>query len=85
MSWPLPVQPFGILAAGLYSENGLGTYLFFIAATLPASLPTHELGRTDEIQGAILREVRRFIGDAPQFDDIAVGAVIRDGSSDGAA
>ena len=37
------------------------------------------LGRpAGEIQEAILDGVRRFMGDSPQFDDIAVGVFIRE-------
>jgi sigma-B regulation protein RsbU (phosphoserine phosphatase) len=47
------------------------------------TLIQNHLGRSaGEIQGAILQEVQRFMGSAPQFDDIAVGVVVRDGSSD---
>jgi serine phosphatase RsbU (regulator of sigma subunit) len=60
LSWPLLVQPFGILAAGLYSQHGLGTYLFFIAAGLLASLLTHELSRTVENAQLRSREVRQL-------------------------
>jgi serine phosphatase RsbU (regulator of sigma subunit) len=60
LSWPLLVQPFGILAAGLYSQHGLGAYLFFVIAGLLASLLTHELGRTVENAHLRSRELRQL-------------------------
>jgi serine phosphatase RsbU (regulator of sigma subunit) len=60
LSWPLLVQPFGILAAGLYSEHGLGMYLFFIIGSLLASLLTHELSRTVENAQLRSRELRQL-------------------------
>ena len=31
------------------------------------------------LQDAVLAEVHRFVGDAPQFDDIALAVVVREG------
>ena len=60
LSWPLLVQPFGALAAGLYSERGLGMYLFFISGSLLASLLAHELSRTVENVQLRSRELRQL-------------------------
>jgi serine phosphatase RsbU (regulator of sigma subunit) len=38
------VDPFAILAAGLYVQNGLGGYLFFVAGLLLASFLAHQAG-----------------------------------------
>ena len=45
MGWRLFVDPFAILAAGLYTEHGLGGYLFFISALLLCSLLAHQLSQ----------------------------------------
>ena len=35
-----------------------------------------------DIQHAILRDVDEFVGDAPQFDDIALAVVVRDSTAE---
>ncbi|MBN1964897.1 MAG: PP2C family protein-serine/threonine phosphatase [Anaerolineae bacterium] len=43
LGWPFLVTPFAILAAGLYSEHGVGVYGFFIAGLLLATMLAHQL------------------------------------------
>jgi serine phosphatase RsbU (regulator of sigma subunit) len=44
----IAVRPFGILAAGLYVEHGLGGYLFLFAGLFLASVLAHQLGQAAE-------------------------------------
>ena len=37
LGWPILVGPFAVLAAGLYAQNGVGGYLFFVSGLLLAS------------------------------------------------
>jgi len=48
IGWPVLINPFAILAAGLHTQNGLGGYLFLLAGLLPASLLAHQLSQAVE-------------------------------------
>lgn len=66
--------PFAILAAGLYSDNGLGIYLFFTIAVFLSAVLAHRLSeavayseqRSKEL--AVLESLGRAIIDAPPGD-----------------
>jgi serine phosphatase RsbU (regulator of sigma subunit) len=60
MGWPLLVNPFAILAAGLYSLHGPGIYLFLVAGLLLASLLAHRLSQAAERSGQRSRELERL-------------------------
>jgi serine phosphatase RsbU (regulator of sigma subunit) len=60
MSWHALATPFAILAAGLYAQNGLGGYLFFVAGLLLASLLAHQLSRAAERSQQRSRELERL-------------------------
>jgi sigma-B regulation protein RsbU (phosphoserine phosphatase) len=58
------------------AEDGKGT--FFGQERLLGSVQAN-LGRSaQEMQDALMAEVHEFVGDAPQFDDIALMVVVRD-------
>jgi len=48
LGWPVLVGPFAVLAAGLYAQNGVGGYLFFVSGLLLASLLAHHLSQAVE-------------------------------------
>jgi hypothetical protein len=54
------VDPFAVLAAGLYSQNGLGVYLFFVAGLLLASLVAHRLSQAVERSQQRSRELEEL-------------------------
>jgi len=60
MSWHALATPFAILAAGLYAQNGMGGYLFFVAGLLLASLLAHQLSRAAERSQQRSRELERL-------------------------
>ena len=60
MGWHILATPFAILAAGLYTQNGLGGYLFFVAGLLLASLLAHQLSRAAERSQQRSRELERL-------------------------
>ena len=71
MALPGLVDPFAILAAGLYAQNGLGAYLFLVAGVLLTSGLAHQLSaaavrsrqRSRELER--LEQLGRAIIDAP--------------------
>jgi serine phosphatase RsbU (regulator of sigma subunit) len=74
LAFDLLVDPFGILAAALWAQAGLGAYLFFFAGVLLASLLAHNLGRAVERGRQRARELgqlehlgRAFITGAPDL------------------
>jgi serine phosphatase RsbU (regulator of sigma subunit) len=54
------VDPFAVLAAGLYTQNGLGVYLFFVAGMLLASLVAHQLSQAVERSQQRSRELEEL-------------------------
>ncbi|MCP4544058.1 MAG: serine/threonine-protein phosphatase [Chloroflexi bacterium] len=54
------ITPFAILAASLYTEHGLGGYLFFVAGVLLASLLAHQLSQTAERSQQRSRELEKL-------------------------
>jgi serine phosphatase RsbU (regulator of sigma subunit) len=60
MGWQLLVNPFAILAAGLYSLHGPGVYLFLVAGLLLASLLAHRLSQAAERSSQRSRELERL-------------------------
>jgi serine phosphatase RsbU (regulator of sigma subunit) len=48
LTWTLMVDPFAVLAAGLFVEHGLGIYLFYIAGLLLISVVARRLGQVAE-------------------------------------
>jgi len=56
----LLVDPFAVLAAGLYAQLGLGVYLFLIAGLLIASFIAHELSRAVNSAKQRTREVEQL-------------------------
>lgn len=71
VGWRFLANPFAILAAGLYAQNGLGGYLFFVAGLFLASLLAHQLsdaverGQQRHRELEKLEQVGRAILDAP--------------------
>jgi sigma-B regulation protein RsbU (phosphoserine phosphatase) len=62
------------------AEDGKGT--FFGQERLLGSVQAN-LGRSaQEMQDALMAEVHEFVGDAPQFDDIALMVVVRDSTEE---
>jgi sigma-B regulation protein RsbU (phosphoserine phosphatase) len=57
------------------SENGKGT--FFGQERLLKSVQANLGHPAQEMQDALMAEVQEFVGDAPQFDDIALMVVVR--------
>ena len=60
VGWRFLVDPFAILAAGLYAQNGLGGYLFFVAGLLLASALAHQLSQAVEHRRQRSRELERL-------------------------
>ena len=60
LGWHVLATPFAILAAGLYAQNGLGGYLFFVAGLLLASLLAHQLSRAAERSQQRSRELEKL-------------------------
>jgi serine phosphatase RsbU (regulator of sigma subunit) len=54
------VDPFAVLAAGLYTQNGLGGYLFFLAGLLLASIMAHLLSQAVERSQQRSRELEEL-------------------------
>ncbi len=54
------IDPFAILAAGLYAQNGLGGYLFFVAGLLLTSLLAHQLSLAATRSQLRSRELERL-------------------------
>jgi sigma-B regulation protein RsbU (phosphoserine phosphatase) len=57
------------------AENAQGQ--FFGPERLLAAVQAHRARPVQEIQEALLAEIHRFVGDAPQFDDITLMLVQR--------
>jgi serine phosphatase RsbU (regulator of sigma subunit) len=51
---------------------------FFGEERLMAVAQAHQNASAHEIQSAVLQEIRTFVGDAPQFDDIALMILVRE-------
>ena len=60
LGWPILVGPFAVLAAGLYAQNGVGGYLFFVTGLLMASLLAHHLSQSVERSQQRSRELERL-------------------------
>jgi len=60
MGWRVLVDPFAILGAGLYVQNGLGGYLFFVAGLLLASFLAHQLSQAAERSQQRSRELEKL-------------------------
>jgi hypothetical protein len=60
VSWPLAVEPFGVLAAGVYIQDGLWASLFLVAGGILASLLAHALSRAVEHAQHRSRELERL-------------------------
>lgn len=60
MVLPAFAAPFGILAAGLYAQNGLAAFLFFFSGLLMGSLLARQLSRTVERSRQRSRELERL-------------------------
>lgn len=58
--WPLFVDPFAVLAAGLYVEHGVGIFLFFAGGLLLASLVLRQMGKAAERSEQRSRELARL-------------------------
>ncbi|MBD3349654.1 MAG: SpoIIE family protein phosphatase [Candidatus Eisenbacteria bacterium] len=59
-SWPLMVEPFGVLAAGIYIQDGLWASLFLVAGAVLASILAHALSRAVEHAQHRSRELERL-------------------------
>ena len=59
-SWPLVVEPFGVLAAGIYIQDGLWASLFLVAGAVLASILAHALSRAVEHAQHRSRELERL-------------------------
>jgi sigma-B regulation protein RsbU (phosphoserine phosphatase) len=51
---------------------------FFGEERLLAIAQAHQAASAPEVQAALMREVHAFVGDAPQFDDIALMVLVRE-------
>ncbi|MGC9398609.1 MAG: PP2C family protein-serine/threonine phosphatase [Anaerolineae bacterium] len=60
MGWHLLVDPFAVLAAGLYAEHGIGGYLLFILTLLLAGLLAHQLSQAVERSQLRSRELEKL-------------------------
>ncbi|MDQ4077402.1 MAG: hypothetical protein M3220_14295, partial [Chloroflexota bacterium] len=60
LSLPVLIDPFGILASGLYSEHGLVVYLFFGFGLLLVSVLANQLGKLAERSQQRSRELERL-------------------------
>ncbi len=60
MGWQLVVDPFAILATGLYGEYGIGGYIFFILILILQSLLLHHLSEAIERSQLRSRELERL-------------------------
>jgi serine phosphatase RsbU (regulator of sigma subunit) len=58
--WPLVVEPFGVLAAGIYIQDGLWASLFLVAGAVLASVLAHALSRSVEHAQHRSRELERL-------------------------
>ncbi len=52
--------------------------IFFGEARLLAVTQAHQQDSAQEIRAALMREIQTFVGDAPQFDDIAIVVLVRE-------
>jgi len=60
LGWPILVSPFAVLAAGLYVQNGVGGYLFFVSGLLLASWLAHHLSQAVERSQQRSRELEKL-------------------------
>ncbi|MCP4539162.1 MAG: PP2C family protein-serine/threonine phosphatase [Chloroflexi bacterium] len=60
LGWPMVVGPFAVLAVGLYAQNGVGGYIFFISGLLLASLLAHHLSQAVERSQQRSRELEKL-------------------------
>ncbi|MFL7868424.1 MAG: PP2C family protein-serine/threonine phosphatase [Anaerolineales bacterium] len=60
LGWPILVGPFAVLAAGLYVQNGVGGYLFFISGLVLASWLAHHLSQAVERSQQRSRELENL-------------------------
>jgi serine phosphatase RsbU (regulator of sigma subunit) len=60
LGWPVLVGPFAVLASGLYVQNGITGYLFFVSGLLLASLLAHHLSRAVERSQQRSRELEKL-------------------------
>ncbi len=81
--WRVLVDPFAILAAGLYAQNGLTGYLFFASFLVLVGFIGHRLSQTAEQSQLRFRELKKLerlgrdiIRIAPEFSDLPT--VLRD-------
>jgi serine phosphatase RsbU (regulator of sigma subunit) len=58
--WRVLVDPFAVLAAGLYIQNGLGGYGFFLAGLLLVSVLAHQLSRAVQRSHLRYRELEKL-------------------------
>ncbi|MFH1501503.1 MAG: PP2C family protein-serine/threonine phosphatase [Candidatus Eisenbacteria bacterium] len=58
--WPILVEPFGVLAAGIYIQDGLWASLFLVAGAVLASVLAHALSRSVEHAQHRSRELERL-------------------------
>ncbi|MGD2148828.1 MAG: PP2C family protein-serine/threonine phosphatase [Anaerolineae bacterium] len=78
LGWPVLVGPFAVLAAGLYAQNGVAGYLFFVSGLLLASLLAHHLSQAVERSQQRSRELgklerlgRAILGAPPDASTLA--------------
>jgi len=60
LGWPILAGPFAVLAAGLYVQNGLGGYLFFVSSLLLTSWLAHHLSQSVERSQQRSRELENL-------------------------
>ncbi|NBD35672.1 MAG: SpoIIE family protein phosphatase [Chloroflexi bacterium] len=75
--WRVLIDPFAILAAGLYAQNGLVGYLFFASFLVLVGFIGHRLSQTAEQSQLRFRELKKLerlgrdiIRLAPEFSDL---------------
>ncbi len=78
LGWPILAGPFAVLAAGLYVQNGIGGYLFFISSLLLASWMAHHLSQAVERSQQRSRELenleqlgRRLLNEPPDASTLS--------------
>ena len=60
LGWSILVGPFAVLAAGLYAQNGVGVYLFFVSGLLLSSWLAHHLSQAAERNQQRSRELEKL-------------------------
>jgi len=58
--WRILVDPFAVLASGLYTQHGVGIYVFFIGGLLLGSVLAHKLSQVVDLNNLRSRELGKL-------------------------